>query len=275
MKDTTSISVEKPIKWYNQLVKIDFKKLFTALGKAIFLSSAHDPRGGFKELIDSFNAFDFKKDASSLAYSLLIKSMANAAHDLAFENKDRFDQKHIDNEKLYDDQDYVDFLEGLNKILESKSFSIGLDTFSNPRDLPFLNDFRDYFKKWMTHFGINKQEAQNIANRLPAYFVLGLNEEWRSNPTSYEILKQKAETPFTQAAKRELEWERYHSFLQKQVEESVFGESFSLNQIFIPLRAYYLENKEDKQRQDAPTVENIDKQNGNRIPFFVKDELNK
>ncbi len=53
------------------------------------------------------------------------------------------------------------------------------------------------------------------------------------------------DTPFTNAAEREQAWIYYYSWLQKQIDESLFNETFSLSQIYVPLRAY-CEQKSEK-----------------------------
>jgi|GEM_PF-2638867 hypothetical protein len=52
MQDTTFVSVNRPIKWYNKVVKIDFKKLFIALTKSVLMFKFKTPVDGFKELTD-------------------------------------------------------------------------------------------------------------------------------------------------------------------------------------------------------------------------------
>ena len=275
MKDTTSLEVKKPIAWYNKKVKTDFKKLFTALTKSVFLIGAQDYKGGIKEFIDAFNAFDLKDDANGLAYRLLINAMVNAAHDLAFENRNLFNPEYLEQEKLYDNAEYVQFLEGINSVLEGKELSLNQEVFKNPRSLSFVPDFCNSFEQWLKYFGVEDISVRNIANRLPAYFVMALNDEWRNAPNYYNAILQKTDTPITGAAKRELEWERYNAFLEKQIEEPVFGESFSLKQIYVPLRAYYFKKEENKDFADSVNSSEKEEKRGKKVPFMLTEELSK
>jgi len=275
MKDTTQLEIKKPLAWYNRKIKIDFKKLFTALAKSAILTGAVDYKGGLKEFVDVINAFDFKSDPGGLAYRLIINAMVNAAHNLAAENRDRFKPEYQEQEKLYDHQDYVQFLDDLNGVLEGKELYLNNEVLKNPKNLTFVTDFCYSFEKWLQFFGLDSTSAQNITNRLPAYFVLALNDEWKSRPGDYNLILQKIETPFTPAAKRELEWQRYNSFLEKQVEESVFGETFSLKQIYVPLRAYYTEkNNQTDSSEQKGQIESYESAK-KRIPFMLTDELYK
>lgn len=51
------------------------------------------------------------------------------------------------------------------------------------------------------------------------------------------------DTPFTRAGEREWAWRGYNALLQKRAEEGVFDEPFSLMQIYVPLRAYYVDEQ--------------------------------
>ncbi|WP_051210891.1 pentapeptide repeat-containing protein [Runella zeae] len=274
MKDTTLIPIKKPIKWYNKIVKMDFKKLFVALTKSVlmFKFKPMTPVDGVKELSDIFNAFELKSDISGLAYMLLLKAMVNAAHNLTLENAFLLSEDLKSTSELYDNPDYVKFLDDMNSVLEKKELAISLETFTNPRSLSLLIDFVGFFQNWLMFFEVDKNAAQNISNRLPAYFVMALNDEWRSNPSVYEPLLKKTETPFTGAAKRELEWKRYDAFLQQQIEQSVFDEPFSLNQIFIPLRAYYYEKGNSKD-EDTLIHQKSGEEKKCRIPVNLNDTL--
>ncbi len=276
MENTTLVAVKKPLVWYNRILKIDFKKLFIALGKSATMFVAKDIKSGVKELFDVFNALDLKSDTSGLAYRLLIKAIVNAAHNLATESRNQFKPELQEKEELYDDDDYVKFLDSLNEVLEAKELSISSESFKNPRNITFLADFAESFKQWLQYFGLDNASAQNVANRLPAYFIMALNDEWRSNPSEYNAILQKTDTPFTIAANRELEWQRYNAFLEKQINEPVFGESFGLSQIYIPSRGYYKQYV-DKE-QDSELSERIHSDANKiykKVPFFVSDELDK
>ncbi|UNU24312.1 pentapeptide repeat-containing protein [Microcoleus vaginatus] len=87
------------------------------------------------------------------------------------------------------------------------------------------------------------------------YFAAALHEEWGSRPKDYAVLQEKLDTPFTQANERLQAWLRYSTWLQKQVEEPMFGEAFSLKQVFVPLRAYY--NRKVEKQKDEDLEERI------------------
>jgi hypothetical protein len=57
-------------------------------------------------------------------------------------------------------------------------------------------------------------------------------------------------TPFTKAGDREWAWTAYAALLQRRIQEGIFDEPFSLNQIYVPLNAYYLEETTKKDSRE-------------------------
>ncbi|HPR90738.1 MAG TPA: hypothetical protein PLD93_04830, partial [Synergistaceae bacterium] len=77
----------------------------------------------------------------------------------------------------------------------------------------------------------------------PSYFVYALNQEWRKNAKSYRPIVEALDTPFAKAGDREWAWNAYSALLQRRVHEGIFDEPFSLSQIYVPLNAFYYEDK--------------------------------
>ncbi len=115
-------------------------------------------------------------------------------------------------------------------------------------------------------------EAAAICQRLPIYFAAALHEEWGSKSKDYGVLKEKLDTPFTQANERAQAWLRYSTWLQKHVEEPMFLEAFSLKQVFVPLRAYY-NRKVDKQKDEDLSDRIIHGRECQRIVVDLDTEL--
>jgi len=54
------------------------------------------------------------------------------------------------------------------------------------------------------------------------------------------------------------DWKKYKAYLDKQTQESIFGEAFSLSQIYIPLCAYYKEkNKDNKEKKRVVNLHGV------------------
>lgn len=113
-------------------------------------------------------------------------------------------------------------------------------------------------------------QAETITAHLPSYFVFALNHEWRRRPQVYAAIKGAIETPFTKAGEREQRWIYYYSWLQKQINESMLNEPFSLKQIYVPLRAYY----EQEVKDDAgPERTLASERNSKRVVAELEKEL--
>jgi uncharacterized protein YjbI with pentapeptide repeats len=100
--------------------------------------------------------------------------------------------------------------------------------------------------------------AKSISDRLPTYFVYALNREWVAGKETYKILEDQFKTPFTKAEERERAWENYAAWLQRQIDEPLFGlEAFSLKQIYVKLRAYYHREKKSEKKGDETKLERV------------------
>ena len=88
---------------------------------------------------------------------------------------------------------------------------------------------------------MDEPSARAIGGRLGAYFTFALHQEWARRPNEYEPIRQAvAKTPFTEADDRERAWRRNAAFLHREIERPVFDEAFSLRQIYVPLRGYWV-----------------------------------
>jgi hypothetical protein len=132
-----------------------------------------------------------------------------------------------------------DFSNQLCSALGDQELVIDSDFFAHPEQLPLVSEIKSAYAKWLESFVNQPIDAEKISSRFPAYFVDALHNEWSSRNDQYLVIKEILDTPFTQANKRQQQWSRYRAWLQKQIEEPMFAEAFSLNQVYVPLRAYY------------------------------------
>ena len=127
----------------------------------------------------------------------------------------------------------------LNAVLEKGDYYLSADFFQHPENIPFLNDVRPVLKDFLGCFGLAEDEIENILIRFKTFFILALRREWVDNADYYRPLEEMIRTPFNTAVNRNVEWEKYYITLEEQTAAPVFGERFSLEQIYIPLRACY------------------------------------
>ncbi len=226
-----SLKVTKPVAAWNKPLKADFRKLFVSLTKA----AAHGFTGKWVDLTGdaaaALAAIGLETDPGQLAWGLIRNALTQAIWQLVEDNADEL-RRHPQNAP-------VKFCKTLDLSLDQAQLTIDHSFFERPGDFPLLSQIRKPFEQWLCGHGFSTARATTSSRRLGSYFVFALNQEWRTHAKVYAPLRDALETPFTRATDREQAWVHYAAWLQKQADESVFGESFSLRQIYVPLRAYY------------------------------------
>ena len=119
-----------------------------------------------------------------------------------------------------------------------------------PGDLPLIKKTAQLLRSWLQTLQISEASASAIVDRLPTYFAYALNQEWRRNAKRYKPLLDALKTPFTKAGDREWAWTQYAALLHRRINEGVFDEAFSLRQIYIPLNAYFVEERSERNATD-------------------------
>jgi hypothetical protein len=262
--DKVGLPVEKPVSIWHKPVTLNVKALFKALGKAAAGLGTGKWDSALKDGFDVLDAFGLEEDSpSQLAWRLIHNAFLRALRDLVQDNYDFFqtDAQNIDRLS----KEIEDSLQDTELRLE-RSF------FERPDRVEALDAVKAAFIAWAKIYNASDAQAQAMANRLNSYFVFALNEEWRGNNQTYEPLKEALDTPFTRAGEREQGWLRYHAWLQKQVDERMFDEAFSLQQVYIPLRAYY-ERRAKREATDTERSVGRDEQKKERIVVMLEDEL--
>jgi uncharacterized protein YjbI with pentapeptide repeats len=217
-------------------LELDLKALFKALSKA----AGHTAVGKWEELgtdtVEALSAIGLSTEPAELAFLLVRRSLAQALFDLVAESA----APHLTPMPPADVAKQLDFSGLIGEVDLDRRF------LEAPATLPIISAAQTVFRQWLEAHGIQPPSAVAIADRLPTYFVYALNHEWRRNAKSYVALLAAINTPFTNAGEREWTWSMYGALLQRRVQESVFDEPFSLQQIYVPLRAFYFEEYQSK-----------------------------
>jgi uncharacterized protein YjbI with pentapeptide repeats len=230
------VPVTKPVAFWNKQLDTDFKEFFKSLSKAIIHGSVGKFDNAAFDVGDAASAVGLMNEPGQLAWLLIRNALIRSAFDLALENAALL-KKEPHNPNA--------FLKAVGSSLETVEVTVDGRFFEHPTTLPVLDAFKTVFKQWLMEHGLAEGPADTVVARLPSYFVYALNNEWRKRATVYAPIQAAIETPFTKASQREQGWTYYYAWLQKQIEESVFSETFSLSQIYVPLRAYYIQDARD------------------------------
>ncbi len=271
------LNVTKPVSLLNRSIGFSFKDFFKSTTKAVINGATGKFAEALSDVTDALASVRLGQDCGEVAWVLIQRSLLQAVHDLLKENEALI-YRDADNPMVIlskrglppDDPEAV--TARLDLSLEQSEITIDENFFRSPRALPVLEQFKTPFRQWLELFNLNSAEAESIANRLPSYFVHALNEQWRERPEDYKCLKEAFDTPFTKAGAAEQAWQSYAALLQKQVDEPMFVEAFSLRQVYVPLRAYYLEKPaaEKDTRLDPRAAEATD---AKRIVVDLEKEL--
>ncbi|MGF1512326.1 MAG: NACHT domain-containing protein [Elainellaceae cyanobacterium] len=231
MSNSSDLPGEQPKSIWTRPIKVKFGKLAESLGKGAIAGAFGNWAGVAGSGVDALKALGLGgQEVEAIAWMLVQRSLLQAMSDLAAPYQ----------KDLTQEPDFAQLCEQLDTALEEGSLTLSPEFFDRPKDLEILGAVNMPYRRWLQTCGLPKTEAEAIAGRLPTHFVFALNEQWRSHPQEYAVLKDRLDTPFTKATERERAWMRYGAWLQRRVDEPMFAEAFSLRQIYVPLRAYFL-----------------------------------
>ncbi|MBE9128895.1 MULTISPECIES: pentapeptide repeat-containing protein [unclassified Coleofasciculus] len=230
MAGELEIKVKKPVSVFRKEIKVNLKGLFASLGKAAINGAFLKWDDLAESGVEVLENLGLEAKSGEIAGLLIVRSLIQAIQDLLKEHRELLVKKPDNLKELYNQ---------LNCALASDELIIDPDFFQRPKELPIVQAAKSGLAQWLEAYVEKKVEAEKISDRLPAYFVFALNNQWVEHSQDYIALKEVLDTPFTQATKREQGWLRYRALLQKRVDEPIFWEAFSLKQVYVPLRAYY------------------------------------
>jgi Pentapeptide repeats (8 copies) len=259
-------------------LKFIYKDVFKSLGKAAssFLVGKFDLT--VNNLVDAICSFEVEKNEGQLAWLLINRSIIRAIALMIDENRLIIREatrgfESLAGEAELNEENLLVIAEKLDYAVDAKDISIDDKFFANPRAFSVLEDFKEPLTNWLENFGLNAAQSESICGRFPSYFVFALNDEWRLHSNDYQLIRNKIDTPFTNAAKIEESWTLYNSLLQKRIDEPMFQEAFSLKQIYIPLRGYIEEKKDDGKHDNFERFAEISDKNVTKIVFILAEEL--
>ncbi len=230
--------VEKPVGVWNKQLEVDYPGVFKALLKATVGFWTGNAPTTVSSAIDGVFAFKITDKAlppAVLAWHLIRRTLARAMAKLTVEALKAHDVQPDDPEGL---------VARLDATLNTTPVRVSEDFFNHPAELPIIAAAQQLFGDWLRGFGLKDAEVGSVVRRLGVYFTFALHREWAKDPSFYRPIEQeldKAKTPFARADAKERAWLKNAAYLQRQIEEPVFDESFGLDQIYVSPRAYWAE----------------------------------
>lgn len=262
MNGESGLPISKPTSVLKKSIKVNFKDFSKALGKGLvdLGFGKWDSLAG--DGVEALTALGLAANAEEIAWLLVYRSLLQAMKNLIDEKTElepeKFDVKALQTK--------------INQALEASSLSINKTFFAHPDQDSIVEVVKPAFVEWLKQCALSEADTQSISDRLPIYFAVALHEEWGSHAKDYAVLKEKLDTPFTQANERVQAWSRYSTWLQKQVEEPLFLEAFSLKRVYVPLRAYY-NRKVEGQKAEELEGRLASSQQSERVVVDLEKEL--
>ncbi|MBD2165076.1 pentapeptide repeat-containing protein [Calothrix membranacea FACHB-236] len=235
MSSKPGILIKQPVSVFSKRLNVNFGSGFTALTKAVVNGLTGNVSNVPENLVEMGAAVGLAKEPGEIAWLLIFRSLIQAMASLVDDNQDLL--KKVDNDEI--ETIVKHRLENCLQNLEATELTIDSNFFAHPEELAIVPAIKEPFRQWLTEFVSTPAQAEAISNRLPTEFVYSLIEEWKKNSDKYTVLQTELNTPFIKAGEREQAWQSYSIWLQKQVNERMFSEAFSLEQVYVPLRAYY------------------------------------
>lgn len=242
----SEIILKKPVSVLNRNVKFDLKDFFiqassTVAGTAIQVATAN-PIGALTSIVKglasasktiSLEDIPVEERAWLLVVSSLTHAIAKIMGDFSdlFENNTEQAQLSLISEQV---------TEQINEL----EITLTNEFFDKPHQLLFLDSLFSILNDWLQQLGLNESQAKSFLYQFRAQFPMSLHYEWGTNPAYYAPIVEKLDTPFNTANRLQRQASEYRYWLQQQVSERVFEEAFGLKQIYVPLRAYYIQTKE-------------------------------
>jgi uncharacterized protein YjbI with pentapeptide repeats len=235
MSDNQGQPISKPVPVWNKSIEVDHKDFIKALGKGVadLCFCKWDSLVG--DGVEAATALGLSAKSSEIGWWLVYRSLLQAMKELVD------DKTQLPPEKFKPKE----LKAALNLALENSSLLIDNEFFNHPDKVSVVKLIQPAFRDWLISSGVTTVNAQVISEQFPRYFAHAVQTEWFNHPRDYVVLKENLDTPFTKFNERAQAWLRYSIWLQKQVEESMFLEAFSLRQVFVPLRAYYERKKSE------------------------------
>ncbi|KMT23320.1 pentapeptide repeat-containing protein [Clostridium cylindrosporum] len=229
MIDNSKINVIKPKSIWKKPVDIRFKDLFITLSKGLIHGVTQNWTEVSTDVADALASIGLETTPGEKAWKLVYKSVTKALFSIIEDNESLLKTKQINSSILIQD---------VTEIFEDE-ITIDNTFFDSPKEANIVKIIQEMLSNWLMNCGFNQSEMESICNRFPSYFVYALNNEWRENYSEYSSILENTTTPFSLQAEIEKNWAYYYSQLNKELDEPLFLEAFSLMQIYVPLNGYY------------------------------------
>lgn len=226
----------------SRTLTVNLPGLFSTIAKsALKAAGGNLPEAG-AEMVDVFRDFNYSATTDERVATLVLRALERSLATLA-------------SELTTDWQDSDVYAASFLGLSDNVTFKIDLDFFDGRNNQKIIEEIASDARRWLNALDVPSVDVENIIGRLPSVFSRMLHVEWKSNAEYYSPIVSDIDTPFKNAARMERQWDVYRDYLVALPDERVFDESFSLRQIYVPLRFYY--DLKGEQSADAQTFDDL------------------
>ncbi|NQU81600.1 MAG: pentapeptide repeat-containing protein [Bacteroidetes bacterium] len=238
MQVDNDITIKKTVAIWNRELSISPKDIFFSLGKAAVSGLVLDTKGVIENLLDIGRNIAIPNLPAHAAWLLLYRSLLQSLSELIKE----YDEFFITD---ISEQKQQCLAAELEEALNNIEVGIEVSFFDHPDKLSLLEDIKTPLIRWLTSLGLSEAPTNSLFLRLKERFVLALHQQWLKDLDNYKCIYDAVKSPFVKATSSQRGWMQYRLWLRDQPKKPMFAENFSLDQVYIPLRAYYnISNKE-------------------------------
>jgi hypothetical protein len=238
---------QKDERFWNRPLTFDAKGLFLALGKGALHGVSQKWDDVAADALDGVAAVGLGREPCEVGGILISRAMRRAVFTLLRDFLHDFPRAEDARKIAAGKADKV--AKEVEQELGSVTVKLDRDFLRHPAKIDLIPIVAEHLQQWLEAAKIENRSPQAIAGRLSSHFVYALHCEFREKPDFYAAVVQIIESPFTDALDYDRDWQAYRRWLEWKLDESLFGEAFSLRQIFQWPRAWYEERDPDEDRQ--------------------------
>ena len=205
-------------------------------------------RGNFKALRDHLRK---NPDPATQGWILCHNAMVTAVSVILFELNSKFSGSVNDIPTELPTQ--------LESALQNSGVRVNREFFKDPAP-EFVRRIQERLNNALEKTGLQVEIRVQVTSQLPSAFASALRAETQEHPEAYKELLEQIETPFDSAFQRKLQWFEYQDWLEARRHQMLFDEAFTLEDVYVPLRCYYLRptekfHKSKKVKRHSPDLE--------------------
>ena len=256
-----AIPIQRP-KVSRTICDTDCSAIIRQTSKVVLDGLTGDIKGALSDIGDLFREVS-RPEIGELGWILLHRSMCRATGEL-------IGQSMLTYPDIIDAQpiqaicgEIQDALDAANEVIDDTFFRRPAPRFvanmQSRAEKVLCDAFRKYIESDLaaevglkaTRGKINA-DARQLAARIEFYFHSHLQQEFDGNPDKYSRLVDRTLSVFDDTITKDLRWIAYDTYLQRIPHDPVFDETFSHNDVFVPLHGFYEEEVEIEKRKDDP-----------------------